>query len=480
MLLTHQKENHLYLVFQDFEDKIEDVYNAIKVFPKTAPQIIKELLRDNFFQDTLDRQTHYINSITTYIDDISDDNEQYFFHLYILPKDLDISLTGDKSTDELINKIEALSIKLFKLFSHELDFDNKDIELFKHNKGNSFLQLEANFYIQKLEKLYGYMLNYRANHKNTIICSDKIIGIQIDDLNILEENPLKNYQFIKTPYQKELIRFVYSTMKFLTDYRLQVFQSNCKNEYSVLVKLINKINNQLLKIAPHKNIIDDKITKDSIAQYLIKYKNTKELLQNRQIYKIMESIFYTQLNKNVQFFASIDLTKIFEKVIEKRLDGYDEALFVGDEPNNILSYKRKVTDPYLNSINYLLEKNKKQEVKQFPDFLIKEMLDDDSEIYHIIDAKYKLKKNILNSSDIRQILIYAILFNKKYSLSLINQKDIKKIIIFADKSAVDLNDIDNLKLNTDAINIDKDPKLSYADNVFDTLVDFIGIRILQQ
>jgi len=33
---THIKENHLYLVFQDFEDKIEDIYKVIKVFPTKA------------------------------------------------------------------------------------------------------------------------------------------------------------------------------------------------------------------------------------------------------------------------------------------------------------------------------------------------------------------------------------------------------------------------------------------------------------
>lgn len=480
MLLTHQKDNHLYLVFQDFEDKIDDVYNAIDIFPKTTPKLIKKLLKDNFFENTLERQTYYINSITTYINDVSENNEQYFFHLYILPKDLDISTNANENKDDLVGKIESLSIKLFKIFSNEQSHDNKSIELFKHNKGDSFLQLEANFYIQKLEKLYGYLLNYKSNHKNAIVCSDKILGIEIDNLNMLEDNPLKNYQFVKTPYQQELIRFMYSTIKFLANYRLHIFKSKYKNEYSILIKLVNKIHNQLLKISSHKNIINDKITKESMTQYLSNYKKKKELMQNRQIYKIVESIFYTQLNTNVQFFASIDLTKIFEKVIKKRLYIYAENLFIGNEPHNILSYKKNIADPNLNTINYLVETDTKSEVKQFPDFLIKDSYDDDIEIYHIVDAKYKLKRNILNSNDIRQILVYAILFNKKHSQILENQKVVKKVIIYAHKSEVDLDDIDNLKLNTAAIDINKDPKLSYTDNVFDTVINFIGIKILQQ
>ena len=43
MILTHNKDNHLYLVFQDFEDKIEDIYKAIKVFPSKASIEIKEM-----------------------------------------------------------------------------------------------------------------------------------------------------------------------------------------------------------------------------------------------------------------------------------------------------------------------------------------------------------------------------------------------------------------------------------------------------
>jgi len=480
MLLTHQKDNHLYLVFHDFEDKIDDIYKAINIFPKTTPKLIKKLLKDNFFENTLERQTYYVNSITTYIDEISDNNAQYFFHLYILPKDLDISTNDNENKDDFILKIESLSIKLFKIFSNELSHENKSIELFKHNKGNSFLQLEANFYIQKLEKMYGYILNYKSNHKNTIVCSDKILGIEIYDLNVLENNPLKNYQFIKTPYQQELIRFIYSTIKFLRAYRLHIFKSNYKNEYSVLIKIVNKINNQLLKISSHKNIIDDKITKESMTQYMNNYKNQKELIQNRQIYTIVESIFYTQLNINVQFFVSIDLTKIFEKVIEKRLYIYAENLFIGNEPHNILSYKEKTADPNLNAINYLVGTDTKPEVKQFPDFLIKKKFDDGKEIYHIIDAKYKLKRNILNSNDIRQILVYAILFNKKHSQVVENQNAIKKIIIYANKSKVDLKYTNNLKLDATAIDIYKDHKLSYTDNVFDTVINFIGIKILQQ
>ena len=137
MLLTHIKDNHLYLVFQDFEDKIDDIYKAVKQFPHKASVEIKEILKENFFADTLQRQRDYVNSISTYIDDISDEGKQYFFHLYILPKDINISYDiTDK--DELITKIESLSLKLFQLYS-QLDTGRRNIQLFEHSKGENFL-----------------------------------------------------------------------------------------------------------------------------------------------------------------------------------------------------------------------------------------------------------------------------------------------------------------------------------------------------
>jgi hypothetical protein len=478
MILTHKRDNHLYLVFQDFEDKVEDIYNAIETFPSKSQKPIKDILDKNFFSNILDRQKSYVNSITTYIDGITDKDKQYYFHLYILPKDLNIIYDNNDTKDDLINKVETLSIKLFKVYS-KLNINKKGIELFENYEGNNFLQLEASFYIQKLESIYGNMINYKVNHKNKIICSDKTIGIEIDELNIMEKNPLKNYQFIKTPYQQDLIRFIYSTMLFLKENKLQIFKDTANYEYELLTKLINKINNLLLKISSKKNMIQDNITKDSIEKYLKIYKNKKELKQNKKLFQIIKSIFYTQLDTNIQFFASIDLTKVFEQIIEKRLTSYYENLYIGEEDNSkIISFGTRKPDRYLNSINYLLS-DPNPKIYQYPDFLIKDIYDD-TNIYHIIDAKYKLKKNIFNASDIRQLLTYSILFNKGFSNILSNQKYINKIIIYANKSDIDINNIDSLKLHIAPIDLfnSNNQYIMCNDSLFDSEVLFIPIKIL--
>jgi hypothetical protein len=476
MLLTHTIDNHLYLVFQDFEDKEEKIYKEIKKFPHKASLEIKKILRDNFFSDTLQRQRNYINNISTYIDDITDNGKQYFFHLYILPKDINIEHNiTDK--DELIRKIELLSVKLFQLYN-QFDSGTRNVKLFEQNKGINFLQLEANFYIAKLDKLYNYLLNYKAHSTNKVICTDKRIGVEIDEINRLESNPLKNYQFIKVAYQKELIWFVYSTISFLRRLRIEIFKSQVNYEYKILVKLINKINNQLLKISSHQNIIDENISKENLAKYLIQYKNKKEIKDNRRIYSIIESIFYTQLNNEVQFFMSINLPKIFEEIVKKKLSNYFDNLFIGDESNHKIVNHLKVKDESLSNINFLLKYPPK--IRQYPDFLIKEIIEE-QEIYHVIDAKYKLEKNILNEQDIRQVLSYSILFNKEYSAQLSNQKNIKKFIVFVKSSTINLNQLDYITINENTIDI-FDENIKYTaikENLLDTEIIFIPIEVFK-
>ncbi len=477
MIITCVKDNHLYLSFQDFEDNINDIYNELLSFPLTSRKIIKKILDKNFFSNTLERQTSYINTISTYIDAVGEGNQQYFLHLYIIPKDINMNFESELSNYEKIQLIEKLSIKLFKLYSNFIS-DKKLINLFKHSEGKSFLQLESQFYIEKLENIYNILLNYKIHYKKKIICSDKQIGIPVEELNILEKNPLKNYQFIKSPYQKDLIRFVYSVLTFLKKYRLEIFKTNNISEYDILLKLINKINNLLLKISTHKSIALDTLDKKNLKKYFKKYENNKELKNNPKLFKLIKSIFYTQLKTNASFFISIDLTKVFEQVVEKKLYMYKENLYIGKEFEKCIEkFSDKTNSDFLNNENYLLEKSDNI-IKQYPDFLIEDHIKEKT-IYHTIDAKYKLRKNIFNSSDIRQVLVYSLLFNKEFSSILSNQKYIKKAIIYAEKSIIEMNDISNLELDFNHIDLETEGYEFYRENLFNSDMLFIPIKVLK-
>ena len=125
--------------------------------------------------------------------------------------------------------------------------------------------------------------------------------------------------------------------------------------------------------------------------------------------------------------------------------------------------------------NGYIIKDAPKKIKQYPDFLLKDKFEE-TDIYHVIDAKYKLKHNILNESDIRQLLTYGILFNKEFSQNLANQKEIKKTIIYVEKSDINLNRINELQLNLERIDIEE-LTYSYGDNLFDSQIGFIGIKV---
>ncbi len=254
-------------------------------------------------------------------------------------------------------------------------------------------------------------------------------------------------------------------IEFLKKQRLKIFKE--LKEYKEIEKIINKIYNFLLKISNSRHLKRDKITTKNLSDFFIKYKNSKEIQKNLIIYEIAKNIFNNQLKDGVFFLKKVDLTKMFEVIIEKKLlKKYAKNLYIGDKNSRKIYNKNNLE---LKKNNYLLEKNDKKSISQYPDYLIK-----DENIFHIIDAKYKLKDNLLDSRDIFwQILIYSKLFNKNIDL-----KKVKKIIIYAKKSKIDINEIENIDINLESINIDKKEIFeSYNENVFDSEIKLLGIEI---
>ena len=249
--------------------------------------------------------------------------------------------------------------------------------------------------------------------------------------------------------------------------------------YSELLKRINKINNLLLKISSTKKLQSEHITNKTLHTFFKKYKNNSEIKHNRKIYNLIKTIFFTELQNDIQLYISIDLTQIFEKILESKLIHYGERLFIGDEKDTkkILRINR-TPDINLNNINFLLEKDDKQVVKQFPDFMIKE-----NNIYNIVDAKYKFKENVLKRpDDIRQVLIYSLLFNKDYFELNHHLNDIKKIIIYVDKSNLNIQNIDDITINNDAISLYENQANNtiYNEKLFNSEVILIPCPIFKQ
>ena len=449
------ENNNIYIAFSDLSKKILEKIDKLKL-DKSTKNSIKDFIVKNSLDDNLFRQKNYVNSLSTYIDSIKD----YNLFIYIVPKEIKlINIKNDKNS---MRQIEKLTIQIFKLYSKLIPSEKIKYTKLKEYKGNSFLELEILFYIEQLDLLYNHLLNYKKNSKDIIICSDKIVGLEIEDLTVLEDNPLKNYQFIKQSHQKELVIFLYSLIIFLQKTRMEIFK-NEYNEYKLLKNRINKIVNFLQKISDRK-LDKEKITKKNLKSFFDKYKNKKELKQNKTIFEIMQKLFLNQLNDGVFFTQKIDLTKMFEAIIQKRLAHYGDNLYIGDESKHkILGQDNK----NLNEINHLLKH--KNKIKQYPDFLIK-----DGDIYHILDAKYKLYNSLFKSRDIFwQILIYAKLFNKDKNLIPVN-----KVIIYIDNFEIDISKNIALDLNLNRIEINSKEIEIIPETVFDTNIKLMKISIL--
>ena len=466
MFLIEIEKQNIYLAFSDLTKNLNELIKRELYKKNIDNKVIEKItkfIKDNSIEDNFKRQKSYVSNLMTYIDIV---NEKYNLFVFILPKD--IELINCSTLPIQIKKIEKLSINIFKLYNKHIEAKDIEFKGLKEFKGDSFLELELLFYKNELNRLYNYLLNYKRSLKDKIICSDKKIGIEIEELNQLEKNKLKNYQFVKVAHQEDLIIFIYSLIEFLKKQRLKIFKE--LKEYKEIEKIINKIYNFLLKISSSRHLKIDKITIKNLSDFFIKYKNSKEIQKNLIIYEIAKNIFNNQLKDGVFFLKRVDLTKMFEVVIEKKLlKKYAKNLYIGDENSKKIYNKNNLK---LEKNNYLLEKEDKKIIFQYPDYLIK-----DNNIFHILDAKYKLKDNLFKSRDIFwQILIYSKLFNKNIDL-----KKVKKIIIYAKKSKIDINEIENIDINLESINIDeKEIFESYNENVFDSKIKLLGVDIFKK
>ena len=484
MFKVYYEFNTVYAIFQDLsEESRKDISKHIskKLQHEDVPISIHKRIKDFFVDNKVvegnfNRQKAYISSLETYIDVVNDKHHKntYRLNLYILPKDINIIYNKEENIKSIIEKVEKLSFHIFKLYDSLQPKSDEKLKLLRAFKGQTFLDLELEFYFQELNKLHNHLLTYSRSLKDKVICSDKEVGVPIDDLNMIEGNPLKKYQFVKVPHQRDLITFVYSLITFLEYERISYFKDNLA--YKKLKNIISKINNYLLKISTSSHMKKEPISFKSLSKFFNRYKNSKEIQKNQLIYNILESIFYNQLKEGIFISKSIDMTKMFEQVVESTLSNkYEDNLFVGEEPKRITG-KIEKNVKHLNSINHLLEsktsdkKLDKEHVGQFPDFLIKE-----SDIYHVVDAKYKLKNYLIKDRAMFwQVLIYSKLFNKNIS----DQNSVKKIIIFAEKSDINLDSIDKIAVNqTGAIDIDK-CDWEYDEMAFDSKIGFIGMKTL--
>ena len=478
MFLVHVEENNIYVIFQDLSDESRDIPAAISrklnekgEVPPSLHNRIRDFFRDNTaLSDNLTRQKAYVSTLKTYIDIVTEKRGKtvYYLNLYILPKE--ITLQNVSEDKESIEKIEKLSLRIFQLYNEQVEKKDIEFQALKAFKGESFLDLELAFYLNELQRLHDHLLNYTRTLHDKIICSDKSVGIPVESLNLVEGNPLKRYQFVKVTHQSDLILFVYSLIRFLQQERISAFKDH--KLYPKLQAITSRIYNFLHKISTTRNLRYERIRTHELEHFFLRFQNSPEIRKNRRIVEILQNIFANQLKEGVFLSKSIDMTKMFEKIIAVRLQKtYGDRVYKGDESKGKIIGKEPDAT-YLNTINFLLEKDDKPILRQYPDYLIKE-----GNVYHVIDAKYKLFDTLMRDrAAFWQILIYAKLFNQNIS----NSHAIRKVIVYAKKIEINIEifDLFAMSLNMEPLENDSNSKI-YKENLFGATIQVIGVEVMK-
>jgi len=465
MIIIKKIKNNIYIIFQEalnislLFSKIEET--LIDTSEELKSKIYNFLNENKLNENNIKRQKNYISYLKTYIDIIGG-IKPVFLHIYIIPKDITIKYDENNISDSTIKKIEKFCLNTFYLYNQHIKLQDIEFKIVKEYKGDNFLELEIEFYIREFEQLYSYLLNYKKNLKDKIVISDKQLGIPIDELNRLEGDNSKIYQFVKVPYQKDLVIFIFSLIEFFKEFRLRNFR-----EHSLYVKIkniVDKIYNFLFKISSNGCLKKEIVNPNNINVFFERFKKSPEIRRNKKLYEIMEFIFTNQLNNSVFVFKSIDMIKMFEKIVEKNLrKTYGDNLNIGDESSQkFIGQDSEI----LKGMKYLLGGDN---LPQYPDYAIKS-----GDIFNIVDAKYKIYNNLWEDSNaFRQILIYSKLFNKDKDITKVN-----KMLVYVKNYNVDIDNYKDISLNDENITFNENIEV-YTDAIFNSSIILRGFSIFK-
>lgn len=193
MFFAKQINNNIYVAFTDTSAQSRELLKSIRDklpnLDKATIKSIENFLKQNeIIDNNARRQQDYISHLKTYIDIVHSD-KCMVLHIYVIPKDFDITLSSDDDTN--ISRLQKLSFDIFKAHKQLTKPSEHDINITKQTSAESFIEMELEFYLSRLNTLYDFLLNYKRTIRDKIIVSDKKVGHEIDNLNILEPNPLK-------------------------------------------------------------------------------------------------------------------------------------------------------------------------------------------------------------------------------------------------------------------------------------------------
>lgn len=469
-------ENNIYFIFQDkyFPTNknvtIKDFINKSELDFNLKKKINNLFNENSYIYKNAERYKNYLSTFSVYIDDLSINKTNYFFHSYIIPKEVNIENINFKENESVESKkikiefLEKLSLSFFKEYAKNIEPQNKDFKSLKESKGDSFLDLDLNYYNKKLKILYGLLFSNNLHHVYKVISSTKISGELLIKENRKNNNPLKNVQIIKEKKQSDLIIFIRTLLSFLIKHKLSIYIN--KKDYKKTIKLIKNIENRLNELSSDNfTTIKIRNTQKEIQNFFKNYEYKKEIIKNKDIFDLFNDLYFNFLKNGTYQFKTINLSTFLEKSVDLKLinDNNDKLIYKGIETEK----KIKRINPYSNNENnnlsnvYFINRDK---FGLYPDNLI---CDEYNNVLEIIDAKYYLYNDLIKKPDLFfKMYVYKKSFEEKQNNKNINLKFI-------------IPEIFNINYENDKnINIilNKTPELKH--HIKHTLIDNSELEVL--
>lgn len=460
--VPHPKEG---IDLTKIKNKIEDVFGSkFKGFKSICKELDKSILN---IQNSI-KTKHYVSkrSLKAVINSSIIEINLFFFPWVI-------HLSYDKNQD-----FEKQAKNIYLLFD-QLNTIGKKVQ-----KNSTFKEVIHNatkpdliLIDSKLLQLKKLIQNYLSKFNLQIVCSDKTIGIPVDELNRIEANPLKIYQQIPHPPNKATLDLIDICLSKIIEIKSKTFVSQntiflVKSSLNLVLDVKNK---HFYRKSSVKNINCDRTFFEKYAQ--------KYAIDDYKIYELLRELFLSELNTNHLKLEDVDLATLLESRIQNGLRGNYSNLIIGDEyyknfrtvnTNNEEVVISKDESIYKWSILTTENASSKAQHKQFPDFLIP--LSKNQNSHTVLDSKLKKLDGAPYAEDIRQITIYHQLFNTENT---VHSKE--SFLIYPERFTVNISSMSfqQLRLSNSPIFLQLSKiKQVYRDSITNHRINCLNINLL--
>lgn len=357
--LNEQDKKRIYLIINDFKEKIYYEYKTLNLNTTSLRKIVDEELEKNIFNILIEANNNFheqsknLLSLTKEIIDLSNKNK-------LLHDEIDLKIK--KVFVEKINNINIIDNDFQKLYKKNIDMFIYNISIENNLKNKPIAYTSVVKYMNESKKdLINEYIKILNNKKKMI----SALFIYYDEY-IEKENKEKE----KIKQSNQIIIKEYA-LSLLEDEEHKNIDKNLKNVYKYIDTTLNKMHEETIKI---KKLKDSKANEEilkELKEYLYSYNNTlydKSLISIKRMNNIINynSEVTTEKLKNYNdsvykiFNLKFNFDKPFEKyknkILRKKSITTTDTV-IEDIKQLIYNYKENITEEIRNNLTTSFKEN---------------------------------------------------------------------------------------------------------------------------